>query len=120
MDSIEKLKQIKINNLSDIVSNMVNYPVSFNEIKIHKNGKYISFDSNSLIEYTGIMKDHYERFQISSFSNGFASDNDDTYWVMLSFSFTYTGGGSNGYTFGIALYNFKTESWSIKKHNDVI
>lgn len=111
MNTTDKLKSIQISNLSTLLSHVVGYPINIEDIKVSKQG-YISFESNDLRDLTGIMKPHYERFTISSFSNGF-TENEDIYWVVVNFSFTYTNGGSNGTTITNVFYNFKTNKWTL-------
>lgn len=112
IEKVEKLKLIQLSNLSSLISDIIDHPVNIPEIKINKSG-YISFESDNLKEHTGIMKNHYERFVVSSFSNGF-TENDHIYWVVLYFSFTYTSGGSNGNRITDIFYNFNTNTWILK------
>ena len=115
MTKIEKLQTIQVSNLPQLISNIVGYNVEINHIKVSTNGNgYISFDSNSLIDYTGIMKPFYERFQISSFSNGFTTGDKEYYWVIVNFSFTYKSGGSNGSTITTVFYDFENHTWFIQ------
>jgi hypothetical protein len=106
------IENIQISNLPDLLSNIVGYNVQIDNIRVNTNGRgYISFDSNSLLDHTGIMKPFYERFQISSFSNGFTTEGNQYYWVIVNFSFTYKSGGSNGSTITTVLYDFDKNSW---------
>jgi hypothetical protein len=109
VDKQKKLETMVIGNLPDLISNILGYDIKINHI-IFKNG-YIDFKSQDLTEHTGVMKNFYESFYIGPFSNNFTSDNDDIYWVNLSFRFTYKTGGSNGHSIGDVYYNFKTKTW---------
>jgi hypothetical protein len=109
IEKLEKLKLIQLSNLSSLLTDIVGYPINVPEIKLHKSG-YISFDSDDLREYTGIMKPYYQRFTISSFSNGF-TEIDNIYWVVVNFSFTYTSGGYNGNSITNIFYDFNTNTW---------
>jgi hypothetical protein len=110
MDNIVKLKSIQISNLPELISNVVGVPVVINEIQVRKSG-HISFDSESLIEHTGLMKNFYEEFTISSFSNGFTTGDSMYYWVMVCFRFMYKSGGSNGTNILMVLYDFEKNIW---------
>lgn len=109
---MENLKQIQVSNLPELLSKLTGYYVTVDTIRVSKQG-HISFNSNSLIEHTGIMKNIYERFELSSFNCGFTSLNQDVYWVSVNFSFTYLSGGSNGTKLTDVFYHMKTNTWSL-------
>lgn len=109
---MDKLKQIQVSNLPELLSKLTGHYVTIDTIRVSKQGN-ISFNSNSLIEHTGIMKNTYERFELSSFNCGFTSLVQDVYWVSVNFSFTYKSGSSNGTKFTDVFYHMKTNTWSL-------
>lgn len=113
MNELEKIQSIQISNLSELISDIVGVPVVISEINIHEKTRSprISFESQPLIQHTGILSNFFERFVISSF-NANLIDEGRLYWVNLSFSFTYKSGGSNGHTFQNIFYNFETQKWT--------
>jgi hypothetical protein len=110
MTKLDKIEQIQISNLNELLTDIVGYTIQIDKINVNKRG-YISFDSNDLREHTGIMKNFYERFTVSSFSNGFTTGDKEYYWVMVNFSFTYNTGGSNGTTITTVFYDFEKNTW---------
>ena len=111
MDKVDKVKLIQLSNLPSLLSLVVGYPINIDKIEVGQNG-HISFESNDLTDMTGIMKPYYERFTVSSFSNGFTED-PNIYWVSVNFSFTYKTGGSNGTKITDVLYDFNENKWKL-------
>jgi hypothetical protein len=110
IEKVEKLKTIQINNLPDLLTNLLGYYIRIDEIKVSDRG-YVEIVSQDLTEHTGIMSEYYKSFRVEAFSNNIVSDDDNLYWVDMSFRWMYNSGGSNGHSFKNVFYNFKTKNW---------
>lgn len=109
--------KIEISNLPELLSSLIGVPVQIEKFIFHeksnRQSQYLSFESQNLTEHTGILKNHYEYFMVSSFGSNFTPD-EDIYWVSVAFSFTYVTGGSNGHVLGNIFYRFSTNKWFLK------
>lgn len=110
IEKVEKLNTIQISNLPNLLTNLLGYDILIENIEVSKQG-YIDIVSQDLTEHTGIMSEYYESFRVEAFSNNIVSDDENLYWVQMSFRWTMKTYGSNGHTFKDVFYDFKKQSW---------
>lgn len=82
-----------------------NLKLKIKEPDISKNSVYISYESDNLIEYCGIMKAIFNNVVVDDFGASVFVENGKLYYSAAPhLSWNYVGGGSNGDRLPLRLF----------------
>lgn len=108
MKTLKDLENINMAPLNAYLTKHFERPISLTKC-IDKKKNTVSFFSNELKDYAGIMKNEYQTLILRSFSAGVTNDN--YYWFNIHFAFSYVVGGSNGFEVFPVWWSFEYQEW---------